>query len=128
MRALLQQPEAAAGTWRAARAEAPDLIEGKTRDALHRLDPLWNELFPAEQARIVRALVEHVVVASAGKTVVTPMAEGVAPITTRIAPALKALARTFRCQRMLDEGGKPPSARWRRPNTWSAGILTRCSG
>ena len=31
-----------------------------------RLDPLWDELFPAEQARIVRALVERVVVGPAG--------------------------------------------------------------
>jgi hypothetical protein len=39
------------------------------------------------------------------KTVVTPMANGVAPITTRADPALvKALARAFRYQRMLDEG------------------------
>jgi hypothetical protein len=27
---------------------------------LHRLDPLWDELFPAEQARIVQLLVERV--------------------------------------------------------------------
>jgi hypothetical protein len=32
---------------------------------LHRLDPLWEQLFPAEQARIVRALVERVVVGPA---------------------------------------------------------------
>ncbi len=39
------------------------------------------------------------------KTVVTPMTEGVAPVTTRAAPALvKALARAFRYQRMLDDG------------------------
>jgi hypothetical protein len=39
------------------------------------------------------------------KTVVTPMADGVAPIATRADPALvKALARAFRYQRMLDEG------------------------
>lgn len=39
------------------------------------------------------------------KTVVTPMADGVAPITTRADPALvKALARAFRYQRMLDQG------------------------
>jgi hypothetical protein len=39
------------------------------------------------------------------KTVVTPMPDGVAPVTTRAAPALvKALARAFRYQRMLDEG------------------------
>jgi hypothetical protein len=36
------------------------------RDALERLDPLWDELFPAEQARIVRLLVERVEVGPAG--------------------------------------------------------------
>jgi site-specific DNA recombinase len=30
------------------------------RDALEQLDPLWDELFPAEQARIVQLLVERV--------------------------------------------------------------------
>ena len=35
----------------------------------------------------------------------TPMIDGVAPVTTRADPALvKALARAFRYQRMLDEG------------------------
>ncbi len=39
------------------------------------------------------------------KTVVTPMAAGPAAVTTRADPALvKALARAFRYQRMLDEG------------------------
>ncbi|SFK85000.1 hypothetical protein [Falsiroseomonas stagni] len=39
------------------------------------------------------------------KTVVTPMIDGVAPVTTRADPALvKALARAFRYQRMLDQG------------------------
>lgn len=38
------------------------------------------------------------------KTVVTPMTAGVAPATTRADPALvKALARAFRYQRMLDQ-------------------------
>lgn len=66
VRALLRQPEVVIGTWMAARAEAPDLKEAEVREALHRLDPLWGELFPAEQARIVRALVERVVVGPAG--------------------------------------------------------------
>lgn len=66
VRALLRQPEIVVGTWLAARAEAPDLKEGEVREALARLDPLWGELFPAEQARIVRALVERVVVGPAG--------------------------------------------------------------
>jgi DNA invertase Pin-like site-specific DNA recombinase len=64
--ALLRQPEVVAGTWLAARAEAPELSERDAHEALSRLDPLWHELFPAEQARIVRALVDRVVVGPAG--------------------------------------------------------------
>ncbi|MBW8270343.1 recombinase family protein [Caldovatus aquaticus] len=66
LRALLRQPEVVVGTWRAARAEAPDLSEAEVRDALGRLDPLWDELFPGEQERIVRLLVERVRVTDAG--------------------------------------------------------------
>jgi DNA invertase Pin-like site-specific DNA recombinase len=66
VRALLRQPEIVVGAWLAAQAEAPDLTEHETREALQRLDPLWGELFPAEQARIVRALVERVTVGPAG--------------------------------------------------------------
>ena len=66
VRALLRQPEVVIGTWRAGQAEAPDLTEAETRDALEQLDPLWEELFPAELARIVRSLVERVEVSPAG--------------------------------------------------------------
>jgi hypothetical protein len=66
VRALLRQPEIVVGTWLAARKEAPDLTEREVRDALHQLDPLWDELFPVEQARIVHALVERVVIGPEG--------------------------------------------------------------
>jgi DNA invertase Pin-like site-specific DNA recombinase len=66
LRALLRQPEVVVGTWRAARADAPDLTEAEVREALERLDPLWDELFPAEQARIVRLLVERLAVGAGG--------------------------------------------------------------
>ena len=69
VRALLRQPEIVVGTWLAARADVPDLTEAETRDALERLDPLWEELFPAEQARIVRLLVERVEVGPEGADV-----------------------------------------------------------
>ena len=36
------------------------------REALMRLDPLWEELFPAEQARIVQLLVERIDISTAG--------------------------------------------------------------
>jgi len=66
VRALLRQPEIVVGTWLATRAHAPDVTEGEVRDALQRLDPVWEQLFPAEQARVVRSLVERVVVGPAG--------------------------------------------------------------
>ena len=46
----------------AGRAEQDDVTEDEVREALTELDPLWDELFPAEQARIVHALVERVVI------------------------------------------------------------------
>jgi DNA invertase Pin-like site-specific DNA recombinase len=62
LRALLRQPEVVVGAWVAAKAEDPDLTESDVREALARLEPLWDELFPAEQQRIVRSLVERVTV------------------------------------------------------------------
>jgi len=63
---LLRQPEIVAGTWLAARADAPDLTEHEAYEALGQLEPLWGQLFPAEQSRIVRALVDRVVVGPDG--------------------------------------------------------------
>jgi DNA invertase Pin-like site-specific DNA recombinase len=69
VRALVRQPEVIVGTWLAARADVPDLTEVETREALENLNALWDELFPAEQARIVQALVERVTVGPAGADV-----------------------------------------------------------
>jgi hypothetical protein len=66
VRTLLRPPKVVVGTWLAARAEAPDLSEAEAREAPERLDPLWEELIPAEQARVVRLLVERVEVGPAG--------------------------------------------------------------
>jgi DNA invertase Pin-like site-specific DNA recombinase len=60
LRGLLRQPEIVLGAWRAARLAAPGLTEDDARLALERLDPLWEELFPAEQTRILRLLVDRV--------------------------------------------------------------------
>jgi site-specific DNA recombinase len=60
LRALLRAPEVIVGTWRAARSNISQLPEAEVRVALQRLDPVWDELFPAEQTRIVRLLVERV--------------------------------------------------------------------
>lgn len=66
LRGLLRSPEVIVGTWLAARPEIDGLTEGEVRDALEGLDPMWDELFPAEQARIVHLLVERVDVGTDG--------------------------------------------------------------
>jgi site-specific DNA recombinase len=60
IRALLQTPEIIVQTWRAAGKTDKGLAENDVRAALLEFEPLWNELFPAEQARIVELLVERV--------------------------------------------------------------------
>jgi site-specific DNA recombinase len=45
------------------------ITEREARDALHELDPVWDELFPAEQARVVQLLVERVDVTAGGITI-----------------------------------------------------------
>jgi site-specific DNA recombinase len=61
LRGVFRQPEIIVGTWRAARAEQQeDVTEEEAREALTQLEPLWDALFPAEQARIVQLLVEQV--------------------------------------------------------------------
>ena len=42
------------------------LSEADVREALEQLDPLWEELFPAEQARVIELLVERIDVAPVG--------------------------------------------------------------
>jgi hypothetical protein len=59
VRHLLQTPEIIARTW----AEAKSEVEVPERDVVKTITefaPLWDELFPAEQARIVRLLVERI--------------------------------------------------------------------
>jgi hypothetical protein len=72
------------GAWRAARASAPDMTEDEARLALERLDPLWEELFPAEQARIIRLLVDRVDVGPSGADVRLKL-EGLASLARDLA-------------------------------------------
>jgi site-specific DNA recombinase len=62
VRALLRAPELVVRTWRAARLDDQRIDEREVVEALQRLDPLWDQLFPAEQARILQLLVARVAV------------------------------------------------------------------
>lgn len=60
LRVVFRQPEIIAGTWKAAQTHDGEITATDVREALTDIDPLWDELFPAEQARIVALLVERV--------------------------------------------------------------------
>ncbi len=69
VRALLRQPEVVVGTWRAARGMDAGVTEQEVLEALERIEPLWDELFPAERSRIVRLLVDRVDIRAEGAAV-----------------------------------------------------------
>ena len=66
VRLLLRSPEIIVQTWRNARASLKGLSETDVRATLLEFEPLWNELFPTEQARIIQLLVERVDVGTDG--------------------------------------------------------------
>jgi site-specific DNA recombinase len=69
IRSLLRTPEVAARAVEAALRIDPDLAERDVVAALSGFDGLWESLFPAEQARIARLLIERVTVSSDGMAV-----------------------------------------------------------
>ena len=72
-------------------AEDTELDEHEVIEALGALDPVWDELYPAEQARILRLLVERIDVVPDGISV-TLHAAGIrsliAELADQEAPAL----------------------------------------
>ncbi len=85
IRALLRTPEIAVRSWRAAR-QTIEITEAEVREALERFDPMWEELFPAEQARIVQLLVERVDVSMEGVDIRLRM-EGLASLVADLRAA-----------------------------------------
>ncbi len=66
LRGMLRAPEVIIATWLSARPELGDLSEDGVREVLAGLDPLWDELFPAEQTRVIQLLVDRIDVGLAG--------------------------------------------------------------
>ena len=85
LRSLLRTPEMVARTWKGVRAEGETMTEREVATALGRLDPLWDELFPAEQARIVQLLVERVDVSPEGVGI-SLRSEGLAQLAGELKP------------------------------------------
>jgi site-specific DNA recombinase len=59
-------------------AEATQREECEVIEALGALEPVWDELYPAEQARIIRLLIDRLDVASEGISI-TLHAAGTGP-------------------------------------------------
>jgi hypothetical protein len=74
-------------------AEDTKLEEGDVIEALGALEPVWDQLYPAEQARILRLMIERIDVAPAGISV-TLHAAGVRSLVAELGgeegPALAA--------------------------------------
>jgi len=83
VRGLLRSPEIIVRTWRAGKQLVAGLRESTVRAALQRLDPVWEELFPAEQARVIQLLVERVDVSPDGVDI-RLRTEGLANLTLEL--------------------------------------------
>jgi hypothetical protein len=81
LREILRAPEIIVKTWRAAKEMSPSLTEAAVRKALRQFDDLWDELFPAEQARIVQLLVKRIDVREEGVDI-SLNAEGLTSLLT----------------------------------------------
>jgi site-specific DNA recombinase len=57
---LLAAPELIARTWTTAKREGEEVTEREVTALLAEFTTVWNELFPAERARIIQFLVERV--------------------------------------------------------------------
>lgn len=63
---LLMAPETIVAAWSAARASDPMISEQAVRQKLGNLRNLWDQLFPAEQHRLMRLLLQEAIVATDG--------------------------------------------------------------
>ena len=87
VRRIVQTPEVVTKVLDALRQGGPQVREAEVIAALNDFDALWNQLFPAEQARIIQLLVRRVTVTADGLAV-DVRAEGIGGVIREmIAPA-----------------------------------------
>jgi hypothetical protein len=60
VRAIVGSPEIIVRVWKDAREQDRTITEDQVRIALSEFNPLWDELFHTEQARIIQLLVDRV--------------------------------------------------------------------
>ncbi|CAK0745412.1 site-specific DNA recombinase [Azospirillaceae bacterium] len=86
LRSLLRAPEIIIRTWRQTTTQNENKVsEREITTALRNLDPLWDELFPAEQARLIRLLVARATIDSTGVRI-DLRADGLATLAADLRP------------------------------------------
>jgi len=88
VRGLLRAPEIIVATWREAHKLDETISETEVREALQDMDPIWDELFPYEQARVLQLLVERVEVHPGGLEIKFRM-DGLETLVAEIRESLK---------------------------------------
>jgi DNA invertase Pin-like site-specific DNA recombinase len=88
VRGLLRAPEIIVATWREAHKQDETISESEVREALQDMDPIWDELFPYEQARVLQLLVERVEVHPSGLEIKFRM-DGLETLVAEIRESLK---------------------------------------
>jgi DNA invertase Pin-like site-specific DNA recombinase len=83
---MVRSPEIVVATWRAARQAFKGLTERQVQEHLQSFTEIWNELFPAEQARIVQLLVTRVEVTPTGADI-TLRTDGLGTLIQDLRPA-----------------------------------------
>lgn len=85
LRAILRAPDLLREVLPQAIELDPTLDEAQVTVAITRLDAIWDQLFPAEQSRIVRLLVEKVIV-SPNDIEVRQRANGIGRLVLELRP------------------------------------------
>jgi site-specific DNA recombinase len=83
LRGVFRAPEIVVATLRVGRSKSDRVDEADVRLALAQLDPMWDRLFPNEQARIVQLLVQRVDVSANGANI-RIRSEGLRSLATEI--------------------------------------------
>jgi site-specific DNA recombinase len=82
---MIQTPEIVVATWRTAKQTITGLRERRVRECFENFDPLWAELFPAEQVRIIHLLVSRIDVTESGANIVLKV-EGLTSLFADLQP------------------------------------------
>jgi DNA invertase Pin-like site-specific DNA recombinase len=83
LRAILRSPEIIARTAAAAREQDSTISDEDVRISIQQFDSLWDQLFPAEQARVVQLLVERVDLGTEGARI-TIRSEGLISLAAEL--------------------------------------------